>query len=89
MRLVHLFPGILGEWCTGNNHESSMTWIQLLKHLTKIIGPHDIGIAESIRVNLEPKTWTTDIQASPLCIDRTEEMRDAYFAQLQTLCLSK
>lgn len=56
----------------------------------KIIEPHDKGISESIKANLEPKTWEIDnVRTSSLCLEKTSEMRDAYLANLSTLCLAK
>ncbi|KAH9951484.1 hypothetical protein B0H21DRAFT_719155 [Amylocystis lapponica] len=58
------------------------------ENAVQIIEPHDKGISESIKQNLEPKTWdVSSVASSPLCVDRTAEMREAYFASLSTLCL--
>ncbi|KAH8102870.1 hypothetical protein BXZ70DRAFT_1057060, partial [Cristinia sonorae] len=60
------------------------------ENAVQIIGPHDTGISNAIMANLEPRTWDTDsIVSSPLCVDHTEEMKDAYFEALSTLCQSK
>jgi len=54
--------------------------------LLQIIGPHDIGIAQSILNNLEPRVHdTSDVLKSGLCIDRTEEMKIGYFNSLSNL----
>ncbi|KAJ7582492.1 hypothetical protein C8J56DRAFT_791746 [Mycena floridula] len=59
------------------------------ENAVQIIGPHDQGISESIKANLEPKTWSLDeFQSSSLLCDKTEEMKDAYFASLESLNLS-
>ncbi|KZP29895.1 hypothetical protein FIBSPDRAFT_726687 [Athelia psychrophila] len=50
-----------------------------------IIGPHDAGISQAIKENLEPHTASWDLSATAeatYCIDRTAEMREAYFAAL-------
>jgi phosphomannomutase len=55
----------------------------------QIIAPHDEGIAKAITENLKPESWDTDgVINSPLCLDKTEEMKDAYFATLKTLSVS-
>ncbi|KAJ7771839.1 hypothetical protein B0H16DRAFT_1305777 [Mycena metata] len=60
------------------------------ENAVQIIGPHDKGISASIKENLEPKTWTTEqLHSSPLCLDRTQEMKDAYFSNLSSLNLSR
>jgi hypothetical protein len=57
---------------------------------SKIIGPHDKGISASIHANLEPKTWLMEqLYSSPMCLDRTQEMKDAYFSNLSALNLSR
>ena len=53
----------------------------ILIYTFQIISPHDEGISQSIKANLEPKTWDIQI-TSPLCIDKTAEMKEAYFANL-------
>jgi phosphomannomutase len=56
----------------------------------EIINPHDEGISDSIKANLKPQTWATEaLELSPLCFDRTEDMRDAYFSELATMTLSR
>ncbi|KAL4249554.1 phosphohexose mutase family protein [Abortiporus biennis] len=60
------------------------------ENAVQIISPHDAGISEAIKANLEPRTW--DLEAadkSALCIDRTDQMKDAYFNTLSKLCDSK
>lgn len=52
---------------------------------SKIIGPHDQGISDSINANLEPRSWTADIMSSPLCFEVAEEMCNAYFEDLANL----
>lgn len=60
------------------------------ENAVQIIEPHDKGISASIKANLEPQIWQTDsIHNSPLCIDKTEEMKEAYFSALSTLCLQR
>ncbi|KAF4604010.1 phosphohexose mutase family protein [Pleurotus pulmonarius] len=56
----------------------------------QIISPHDEGISDSIKANLTPKTWDTSlVDSSSFCIDPTEDMREAYFAELAKLSLYK
>ncbi|KAI0811038.1 hypothetical protein BC629DRAFT_1589775 [Irpex lacteus] len=56
------------------------------ENAVQIISPHDSGIAASIKENLEPQTWDiSTLTESPLCVDRTKDLVDAYFAQLSTL----
>ncbi|KAJ6547199.1 hypothetical protein B0H19DRAFT_257242 [Mycena capillaripes] len=60
------------------------------ENAVQIIGPHDKGISASIKANLEPKTWMMEhLHSSPLCLDRTQEMKDAYFSNLSSLNLSR
>ncbi|KAJ7470417.1 hypothetical protein FB451DRAFT_1339920 [Mycena latifolia] len=60
------------------------------ENAVQIISPHDKGISASIRANLEPKTWLMEqLHLSPLCLDRTQEMKDAYFSNLSALNLSR
>lgn len=63
----------------------------VLPHLTsyEIIAPHDQGISESIKANLEPKVWSTTDLPSELCADVGNAMREAYFESLQKLCLTR
>ncbi|TCD63890.1 Phosphoglucomutase-3 [Steccherinum ochraceum] len=57
------------------------------ENAVQIICPHDTGIAQSILANLEPRSWDESVvSSSSLCLDRTEEMKDAYFQTLSTLC---
>ncbi|KAH8117161.1 phosphoglucomutase 1 [Phellopilus nigrolimitatus] len=56
----------------------------------QIISPHDSGIAKTIQENLEPFSWDIEIvQSSPLCVDVTDEIVEAYFASLEGLSLSR
>ncbi|PFH47176.1 hypothetical protein AMATHDRAFT_77329 [Amanita thiersii Skay4041] len=60
------------------------------ENAVQIIEPHDKGIAESIKHNLEPTFWTAqDVLTSSLCIDKTPEMIDAYFTTLSLLNTSR
>ncbi|KAJ7093102.1 hypothetical protein C8R44DRAFT_815571 [Mycena epipterygia] len=62
------------------------------ENAVQIIGPHDKGISASIQTNLEPKTWSMtpeQLHLSPLCLDRTQAMKDAYFSNLSALNLSR
>lgn len=52
------------------------------ENAVQIIAPHDAGISESIKANLEPKTWDVASIISDLCLDKTVEMKDAYFESL-------
>lgn len=56
----------------------------------KIIGPHDQGISDSIKAHLQPQPLIVNsLISSPLCVDRTNDMRDQYFANLFSLNLSR
>ncbi|KAJ7684780.1 hypothetical protein DFH06DRAFT_1355663 [Mycena polygramma] len=60
------------------------------ENAVQIIGPHDKGISASIKANLEPETWMSEqLHSSPLCLDRTQEMKEAYFSNLSSLNLSR
>ncbi|OCH95278.1 hypothetical protein OBBRIDRAFT_788474 [Obba rivulosa] len=57
------------------------------ENAVQIIEPHDKGISDSIKANLEPKIWgTTSVWSSSLCVDQTSSMQEAYFVQLTSLC---
>ncbi|THU99146.1 phosphoglucomutase 1 [Dendrothele bispora CBS 962.96] len=52
----------------------------------QIISPHDEGISNAIKAHLEPKTWNADlVNTSSLCLDITEEMKEAYLTSLLSL----
>nr|CAG8494229.1 3697_t:CDS:10 [Entrophospora candida] len=52
----------------------------------QITRPHDQGIANSIKNNLEPWIWDPYlVDNSSLCIDKTKEMFDAYFEEVKKL----
>lgn len=53
--------------------------------LPQIIDPHDTGISESINKNLVPVSWDTEILKSPLCLDVTGVITDAYMEYLSSL----
>lgn len=56
----------------------------------QIIGPHDVGIAQSIQQNLELRVHdASEVLKSDLCIDRTEEMKRGYFSSLRNLRMAK
>lgn len=56
----------------------------------QIIGPHDSGISDAIKTNLEPQSWGFEAnEDSKLCEDRTEDMKTAYFESLSTRSLSR
>lgn len=59
------------------------------ENAVQIIAPHDQGISESIKANLEPKVWSTTDLPSELCADVGNAMREAYFESLQKLCLTR
>ncbi|KIK40910.1 hypothetical protein CY34DRAFT_24604 [Suillus luteus UH-Slu-Lm8-n1] len=56
------------------------------ENAVQIIGPHDVGIAQSIMQHLEPRVHdVSQVIDSGLCIDCTEEMKKAYFHSLSNL----
>ncbi|CCM02916.1 uncharacterized protein FIBRA_05030 [Fibroporia radiculosa] len=56
------------------------------ENAVQIIEPHDKGISNSIKANLEPKVWDhSGVQSSALCIDVTNEMVEAYFESVSAL----
>ncbi|KIJ69608.1 hypothetical protein HYDPIDRAFT_80976 [Hydnomerulius pinastri MD-312] len=60
------------------------------ENAVQIIEPHDKGIAEAILNNLEPKIAdVSNILASSLCLDRTDEMKARYFDLINTLATPK
>ena len=58
---------------------------------SKIISPHDTGIAQAIEDNLAPwlphlwKGEADSVLSSPLCVDATQQMHDQYFALVKAL----
>jgi hypothetical protein len=83
---VHANIGLLGKCCSSAS--SQLSWSRICIMDFKIIGPHDKGISASIKSNLEPQTWMTE-QLHSLCLDRTQEMKDAYFSNLSSLNRSR
>ncbi|KAF9228602.1 Phosphoglucomutase, first 3 domain-containing protein [Gyrodon lividus] len=60
------------------------------ENAVQIIGPHDTGIAQAILDNLEPRINVEfDVYASSLCLDRTDEMRESYFALINAMANPK
>ncbi|KAI6167200.1 hypothetical protein EDD17DRAFT_1543402 [Pisolithus thermaeus] len=56
------------------------------ENAVQIIAPHDVGIAESILQNLEPRLDNMpDVYTSPLCVDCSDSMRESYFTLIQGL----
>ncbi|KAG2075916.1 hypothetical protein BDR04DRAFT_1133082 [Suillus decipiens] len=56
------------------------------ENAVQIIGPHDVGIAQSIMQHLEPRVHdASQVIESALCIDCTEEMKKGYFHSLSNL----
>ncbi|KAG2348449.1 Phosphoglucomutase, first 3 domain-containing protein [Suillus weaverae] len=56
------------------------------ENAVQIIGPHDVGIAQSIMQHLEPRVHdASQVIESGLCIDCTEEMKEGYFRSLSNL----
>lgn len=56
------------------------------ENAVQIIGPHDVGIAQSIMQHLEPRVHDASrVIESGLCIDCTEEMKRGYFHSLRNL----
>jgi len=58
---------------------------------SKIISPHDTGIAQAIEDNLTPwlsslwKEEADNVLFSPLCVDATQQMHGQYFALVKAL----
>ncbi|KIJ17245.1 phosphomannomutase [Paxillus involutus ATCC 200175] len=60
------------------------------ENAVQIINPHDTGIAQAILDNLEPRINDNfDVYASPLCLDRTDEMKESYFALIDAMANPK
>ncbi|KAG1819614.1 uncharacterized protein BJ212DRAFT_1341994 [Suillus subaureus] len=56
------------------------------ENAVQIIGPHDVGIAQSIMQHLEPRVHdASQVIESGLCFDYTEEMKKGYFHSLSNL----
>ncbi|KAL1730114.1 hypothetical protein EV714DRAFT_211628 [Schizophyllum commune] len=56
------------------------------ENAVQIIAPHDTGISASIEQHLEPTTWNVDgLATSALCVDVTQQMKDAYFKSLLSI----
>lgn len=78
--------GLLGECGPGTPGPIEITHGFLIP--TQIIDPHDSGIAGSILLNLKPdgRVWNLEsFLDSSGCIDRTEELTQAYFEYLWRL----
>ncbi|KAG5645035.1 hypothetical protein DXG03_007214 [Asterophora parasitica] len=60
------------------------------ENAVQIIGPHDEGIADSIKANLRPQSWDVNTATlSSLFTDVTAQMHEGYFKQLNQLNLSR
>ncbi|TDL25051.1 phosphoglucomutase 1 [Rickenella mellea] len=60
------------------------------ENAVQIISPHDKGISDAIKDNLEPISWDVNlVNSSPLCLDRTDELRETYFGNLLELRLPR
>ncbi|KAL0569810.1 hypothetical protein V5O48_012155 [Marasmius crinis-equi] len=58
------------------------------ENAVQIIEPHDKGISDAIKSNLDPQTWSIESsESSPDCLDVTQEMKDAYFTSLDSFRL--
>ncbi|KAI9338566.1 hypothetical protein DFJ73DRAFT_847649 [Zopfochytrium polystomum] len=56
----------------------------------QIISPHDSGIAKQIALNQVPAVWDANLcDSHPACIDRTQEMIEAYFKTFDQLVLNR
>ncbi|TFK25021.1 phosphoglucomutase 1 [Coprinopsis marcescibilis] len=58
------------------------------ENAVQIIAPHDERIAKSIKANLEPRpeSWSTEtVNLSESCINKSEDLKNAYFASLRSL----
>ena len=90
--LVHTIIGLLGKWRAGLPCRALDTFRGFLTHL-QIIDPHDLGIADSILLNLTPdeRLWNPEtFLTSSDCPDKTKELTQAYFeyiSGLQTKCV--
>jgi len=51
----------------------------------QVISPHDKGISNTILSNLNPIPISSNIFASDLCIDITQELLDKYFKYLKAI----
>ncbi|KAF8226229.1 hypothetical protein L208DRAFT_1442614 [Tricholoma matsutake] len=60
------------------------------ENAVQIIGPHDQGISDSIKANLEPRSWAVDdVLLSPLCFEVADDICNAYFDNLANLSRSR
>ncbi|KIK96741.1 hypothetical protein PAXRUDRAFT_825647 [Paxillus rubicundulus Ve08.2h10] len=60
------------------------------ENAVQIINPHDTGIAQAILDNLEPRIKDDfDVYTSPLFLDRTDEMKESYFALINAMANPK
>lgn len=56
------------------------------ENAVQIIAPHDVGIAESILQNLEPRIGNMpDVYTSPLCVDCSDSVKESYFTLIRGL----
>lgn len=83
---THPKSGLLGK--RGAGMISHVELICRFLNPSQIIDPHDSGIAGSILLNLKPdrRVWNPDaVLGSSGCIDRTEELTQAYFEYISGL----
>ncbi|KAG6878773.1 hypothetical protein C0993_008072 [Termitomyces sp. T159_Od127] len=56
------------------------------ENAVQIISPHDEGISNSIKANLQPRSWDLcELATSPLLQDPTDQMHHDYFQELSRL----
>jgi hypothetical protein len=85
--LVHTILGLLGKCSAGPPGPVFGVFREFLISF-QIIDPHDSGIAASILLNLTPeeRVWNPEtFLGSNGCVDRTEELTQAYFEYISGL----
>ncbi|KAF8636547.1 hypothetical protein AX17_003359 [Amanita inopinata Kibby_2008] len=82
-----------GIMITGNHNPKQDNGYKVYwENAVQIIGPHDKGISNFIKVDLQPRSWDREVDkilASPLCVDDTQELIRAYFDSLTALNVKK
>ncbi|KAH6918817.1 phosphoglucomutase 1, partial [Coprinopsis sp. MPI-PUGE-AT-0042] len=86
---VHHLKAACGVMITASHNPKQDNGYKVYwENAVQIISPHDEGIARSIDANLEPRpeSWSTgSLAESDRCVDRTEDVKEAYFLSLQEL----
>ncbi|KAG5735532.1 Phosphoglucomutase-2 [Termitomyces sp. T112] len=78
-------------WCHDHSHNPKQDngYKVYWENAVQIISPHDEGISNSIKANLQPRSWDLGVLATPLLQDPTDQMLYGYIQELSRLCQTR